>query len=88
MTVLRIAAMDSSTAGIVNTSVATPSREWSPSVTRASTGASRATSSCTLLTILSLVELAVQMAMTGKSLSSSAIGPCLSSPPVVPSAWR
>src|SRR5436189_239011 len=39
-------------------SVATPSSEWSPSVTRASTGALRAMISWTLLTILSLVQLA------------------------------
>src|SRR5438067_13071789 len=77
----------SSTAGITKTSVATPSRERSPSVTSASTGAFRATISWTLLTILSLVALTVQMATTGNCSSRSAIGPCLSRPPEVPSAW-
>src|SRR5260370_397507 len=87
ITVLRTTDASSSTFGITNTSVATPSSERSPSVTSASTGALRATISCTLLTIFSLVELAVQTATTGNSSSSSAIGPCFSSPPDVPSAW-
>src|SRR6266567_8777124 len=42
-TELRIAAAASSVRGMVNRSVATPSSEVSPSVTSASTGASRAT---------------------------------------------
>ena len=72
---------------MVKMSVATWSSEWSPSVTSARTGALRATISWTLLTILSLVALAVQIATTGNCSSSSAIGPCLSRPPDVPSAW-
>src|SRR6266852_4515093 len=87
MTVFRIAAETSSTSGISNTSVATPSNDLSPLVMSASTGALRATISWTLLTILSLVALAVQIAMTGNLSSSSAMGPCFSSPPVVASAW-